>query len=111
MTNNYVEHMVTTLNLHVYSQWISPATKPNNQQKVWKGQTWVETSIRAQCGSHPSRSVEDISAQVLTDSHAPARFRINGPLADQPEFSQVLTLHNNSFEGHFRTGAVLLGHP
>ena len=29
--------------------------------------------------------------QVLTDPHAPARFRINGPLANMQKFSAVRT--------------------
>ena len=62
-------------------------------------------------GSQSSIFAEGITAQVLTDNHAPARIRINGPLANQPEFSQVLTLHQHSFKEYLRTGAVLLGPP
>ena len=47
-----------------------------NQVKIWTVVQFV---------------METCAFQVLTDPHAPARFRINGPLANMPKFSAVRT--------------------
>jgi putative endopeptidase len=44
------------------------------------------------------RNVRDeaLKLQVNTDSHAPARFRINGPLVSMPEFHQAFGCEESS---------------